>query len=246
LRFSDRLRDESTTNRTFAPRACRAAVLCAATLFALHAYASVALAQDRAADEQQDKVLKETGIRRPPVVNTMPWTDLAQRGKELFDQGRLGPDTRLDVTARGERADDGTLKPETVVLKWTAATDETTASLAQQFFTALSQSKALGALEGAKDVSVRLRLDETNASFSITAGMPSDERAKQLSEGYGMLVRLATTQKKGTLEGELYEAVRFASDGRLFTFAFEMPKERLCGIVTEMLAKKAARAQSNQ
>jgi len=242
LRSYAALRDSTHTLRAFAPRTCRAALLFAAALFALNACASAALAQAQSGDEQ-DKVPKETSFRRVPSVNVAPWVDLARKGKELFDAGRLGPDTRLDVTAKGERADDGTLKPESVVLTWAVATDETAASLAQQFFNALGESRALGALEGTEGVSVRLRLDEANAFLNVAAEMPSEARAKELSNGYGIILRLKAAETKGTLEGEFYDAVRLASDGRLLTLSFEMPKEKLGGIITETLAKSAAAAR---
>ena len=231
------------TIRTVAERACATLALCAALLCALHASAGAALAQDRAAEEQE-KVLKESGTR-PPVMNTVPWQELARKGKGLFDEGRLGAGTRIDVTATAERNDDGTLKPESLVLTWTTASDETVASFVQQFFTALSQSKVLSALEGAKDVTLRLRLDELNALFGIAAVMQSAERAKQYADGYGALLKMATIAKQGTREGELYKGVKMDSDGRRFSFTFEMPKERLAEIVSEMLAKRDARSQSN-
>lgn len=233
------MRDSTHTIRALAPRARRAAALFAALVFALHASAGAALAQDGTAGGQ-DKVSKETVVHHIPVGDLTSWAGLARRGEELFDRGKLGPDTRLDVTAKGERADDGTLKPETVVLTWTDASDEATASLAQQLFKAFGESRVLGVLEGVKEVSVRLRLDQTNAFLSITAEMPSDARAKELSDGYGMLLRLKAIEERGTREGELYKAVRFVSDGRLLTLAFEMPKERLSAVITEALAKRAA------
>jgi hypothetical protein len=236
------VRDVKQTIRTIAARACAAVSLCAALLFALHATAGVARAQDKAAEEQE-KILKETGTR-PPVMNTVPLEDLARKGKELFDAGRLGADTRIDVSATAGRNDDGTLKPDSLVLTWTTASDETVASFVQQFFSALSQSKLLGALEGAKELSLRLKVDEANAHFSVAAVMPSAGRARQYADGYGALLRIATLKKQGTNEGELYKSVGFASDDKLFTFTFEMPKERLAGIISEMLAKKAERARS--
>ena len=227
---------------TLASRACAPLALCAALLFALHLTAGSALAQDRTA-AGQGNASKESGAPRP-VGSTMPLEDLARRGKQLYDERKIDASTRIDVSATAELNDDGTFKPESVVLTWTAASDETVASLVQQFFTAVGDSKVLGVLKGARQVSLRLKVDEANALLAVSSAMPSAERARQMADGYSALVRVAATTKKGTLEGRLYEGLRFDSDDKLFTFKFEIPKERLGDIITEMLAKKAAAAHS--
>ena len=237
------MRGSTQTIRTVAARACAAVSLCAAALLALHAASGVTLAQDNAV-EAQEKISEESAARRP-FVNAAPWQDLARKGRELFDAGLLGADTRIDVSATAERDDDGTLKPDSLVLTWTAASDETAASFAQQFFSALGRSKILGALEGAEELSLRLTVDESNAHFGVSAVMPTAGRARQYADGYGALLKVATLSRQGTNEGELYEGVGLASDGKLFTFTFEMPKARLAGIVSDMLARRdAAAAQS--
>jgi hypothetical protein len=237
------VRDLPHIIRAFAARASSAAALCATLLFALHATAPASHAQTKAADDSE-RAAKESGPPRP-VVDTMPWREFTRRYMELFEQGRLGADTRLDVTAAGERQDDGSLNPETVVYTWTTASDETAASLAQQFVETLSRSKLLRALEGAKEVSLRLRLDETNAFLSVTAGMASEERARMFASGYAAMLRVAAESKKGTWEEKLYRSVGFASDGKLFTFTFEMPKGELSDIIADVTAKRAAAGRPN-
>jgi hypothetical protein len=238
------LRDLPHMIRAFAARASSAAALCAALLFALHATAPASHAQTKAAGDSQ-RAAKESGAPPPPVVDTMPWQEFIRKYKELFEQGRLGADTRLDATAAGERQDDGSLNPETVVFTWTTASDETAASLAQMFVATLSRSRLLRALEGAKEVSLRLRLDETNAFLSVTASMASEERARMFASGYGAMLRVAAESKKGTWEEKLYRSVGFASDGKLFTFTFEMPKGELSDIIADVTAKSAAAGRPN-
>jgi hypothetical protein len=211
----------------------------AAALFAL-ALCAPSPAQDGAARDVNE-IGKETGVR-PPLINTRPLQDVAAEAKRLFDEGRLGADARLDVSVRAGLNDDGSLKYDTTVFTWTNGSDAPVASLAQRLVLALGESKLLHMLEGAKEVTLRLRLDETNARFDASAELPSAERARQLAGGYSAILKLATLSKQGTSEGELYKSLKFESDDRRFAFTFGMTREALRGIIEEMLARKAARA----
>jgi hypothetical protein len=197
-------------------------------------------AQRPAVEEDVEKLSKQTGVR-PPVIDVQPLRDVLAEAGELIEQGRLGPNSRVDVTAKGERNDDGSLKAETVEFNWTTGSDEVAASLAERFVAALSRSKLFSVLEGAKEVSVRVSLGEKNALFTVAADVPSAERAAQLARGYGGMLLIASRGKEGTREGELYKSVKVSSEGRRFAFTFDMPKEDLNGIIADVLAKRVAR-----
>src|SRR5205085_2695496 len=112
------------------------------------------------AEEAMDRVAKANGIPRPPEINTKPFEDIALKGKELIEQGKLDlKNSMLDVTATAERNDDGTLKAETVKIDGLAQ-DENMSLLAQQLVTALSQSKVLVVPKRVKAVRFALKLDE--------------------------------------------------------------------------------------
>jgi hypothetical protein len=197
-------------------------------------------AQKQAADAEIDKAAEKFGVRRP-TVNAKPFEDLAKRGKEMYDQGKLRLDSAVDVTATAERNDDGTFKPETVKIQWASASDEATAELAQMLVTALSQSKALGILDGAKDVRMALKLDQQNVSIRIGSEFASEAEAKVKADGYATLVGLARLAKNGTDEGELYKNLKIGSEGKELTLSFEMPKEDAGRMIAVMLARKAAK-----
>ncbi|PYT03304.1 MAG: hypothetical protein DMF65_04420 [Acidobacteria bacterium] len=193
------------------------------------------------AEEAMDRVAKANGIERPPEINTKPFEDIAIKGKELIEQGKLDlKNSRLDVTATAERNDDGTLKAETVKIEGLAQ-DENMSLLAQQLVTALSQSKVLVVLKGAKDVRFAVKLDDQNVSIKVMGEMPSEDEATKAATGYGALVAVGRMAKKGTNEGELYNNVKFNNDGKQFTMSFEMTKDAAGKMITEMLAKKAAK-----
>src|SRR5918912_496933 len=130
--------------------------------------------EEKKAEAEMERIAKENGIARPPGnINTKPFEDIAVKGKELFDQGKLNLNSVIDVTATAERNEDGTLKPETVQLKWETASDQNTADLAQQLITAMSQSKVLVVLKGAKDVRISLKLDQQNVSIKVLSDLPT-------------------------------------------------------------------------
>ena len=199
------------------------------------------------AEEDMDRVAKANGIERPPEINTKPFEDIALKGKELIDQGKLDlKNSTLDVTATAERNDDGTLKPETVKIDWGSTRDENMSLLAQQLVTALSQSKVLVVLKGAKDVRIALKLDQQNVSIKVSSELPSEDEAKKNADGYAALVAIGRLAKRGTNEGELYNNVNFNNDGKQFTMSFEMTKDAASKVIADMLAKKAAKEAAAQ
>jgi hypothetical protein len=198
-------------------------------------------AAQKQAEEAMDRVAKLNGIERPPEINTKPFEDIAIKGKELIDQGKLDlKNSTLDVTATAERNDDGTLKPETVKIEG-LANDDNLSQLAQQLVTALSQSKVLVVLKGAKDVRMALKLDQQNVSIKVSSELASEDEATKAATGYGALVAVGRMVKKGTDEGQLYNNVRFDNDGKQLTMSFEMSKDDAAKMISQMLAKKAAK-----
>jgi hypothetical protein len=194
-------------------------------------------------DAELDKIAAENGVKRPPVINTKPFEDIAIKGKAMIDQGKLDLKTSLlDVTVNAERNDDGTLKDGYKIEG--LAGDETMSALAEEIVKALSASKILAILEGTKDVRLALKLDEQNVSVKIMGDFPSDGDASKMAMGYGVLLAVARNSKKGTNEGELYNNLKVSSDGKQFVMTFEMPKDAAGKMIADLLAKKAAAAQN--
>lgn len=197
-------------------------------------------AERKAAEAEIDKVAQQYGVRRPSV-NTKPFEELAQKGKEMYDQGKLDVNSVVDVTATAERNEDGTFKPETVKINWVTANDPVTAELAQMVVTALSQSKALGVLEGVRFVSMGLKLDGQRITLRIANEFADEAAAAKQSEGYALLVVAARMTKSGTDEGELYKNLKVGREGKQLVVTFEMPKEAAGKMIADMLARKAAK-----
>ena len=197
--------------------------------------------EEKRAEAEMERIAKESGIARPPGnINTKPFEDIAVKGKELFDQGKLNLNTAIDVTATGALNEDGTLKPETVKIDWGPTPyDPNTADLAQQLITAMSQSKVLIVLKGAKDVRISLKLDQQTVKIAVMSDLPTEDEAMKTALGCSALVAIGRNAKKGTNEGVLYENLKFDSAGKQFAMTFEMPKDAAGQMIKEMLAKKA-------
>jgi hypothetical protein len=194
------------------------------------------------AGAEMDRIAKENRLdERPPVINTKPFEDFTLKGKELFDEGKLNLDGPLDVTATAELNDDGTFKPETVRINWKAGGDENVVLLAEQLVVAVSQSKLLGVLRGAKDARLALRLDRRNVSVEIASELPSEEEAARYATGYRLMLTVGRQNKRGTPEGELYDGLKITNEGKLFVLSFEMRKDLAGKMLADMLAKRAAR-----
>ena len=124
-------------------------------------------------------------------------------------------------------------------LNWVTASDENTAALAQQLVTAMSQSKVLVVLKGAKDVRISLKLDQQTVKIAVASELPTETDAMNTAIGCSALVAVGKKVKQGTNEGILYENLKFDSAGKQFSMNFEMPKDAAGKMITEMLAKKA-------
>jgi hypothetical protein len=189
--------------------------------------------------EELERAWAEARLPRP-AVNVAPLADVTLRVRQLVREGRLGIGTTFDVSATAEREVGGTLNPETLEFSGLDSTDETLATLARQLVAAVGESKMLSVLEGAKTVSLGVRLDRQDVSALLTAVMPSADRAHKTADGYAALSRLAAADMPGTPEASLYERLRFASEGEVFKISFEMSREEAAGMFSNRAARNRA------
>lgn len=192
--------------------------------------------------------VKPDGAAAPPQprINVKPFEDVALRGKQLVEQGKLRPDTTLHAVATAECDEGGRLRPETLKIDWHTPADEALRSLSQQAVAAFSESGVLAALGGVKAVRLALNLDRQNVSVQVAAEMPSEAEANRYAGGYGMVVKAGARIKGGTDEGELYKRLGFTSEGKMFKMSFEMPRAEAARMIADMLARKAAKAASGR
>jgi hypothetical protein len=167
---------------------------------------------------------------------------LAKEGKQLFDEGKLKIHASVDVSATAERDADGKLKPESVNIKWNKQPpDETTEMMARKVITAVSESKMLSALDGAKGVDMSLKVDEQDIAVVIGNQFPSAAEAEKVANAYAMLLLGARVARSVTEDAELYRSVKVSQDGSRFVITFKMPKDAAGKMIGDMLSKKAAK-----
>jgi hypothetical protein len=201
--------------------------------------------EEKKTEEQLDNIAKANGIPRPPAINTRPFEDIARKGKELIDQGKIDlKNSTLDVSTDAEVNEDGTLKPGYRIDGVLPNDDMET--LAQQLVMVFSQSRVLSMFGGSKGVHLALKLDQQNVSVKIASEMPSEEAATAYATGYGAMLAIARNSKKGTEEGELYNNLRLDNDGKRFVMTFEMTKDAAAKVITDMLAKKDKEEKDKQ
>ena len=193
------------------------------------------------AEAQMDEVEKQTGVKRPRI-NPGPWEDLAKEGKQLYDEGKINLNTAVDVSATAERMEDGKLNPETVNIKWNKQpADATSEMLARKVITAVSESKMLSALEGAKGVDMSLKVDEQDIAVVIGNQYPTAAEAEKVAGVYATLLLAARIARSGTEDAELYKSVKVSQDGSRFIITFKMPKDAAGKMIADILSKKAAK-----
>lgn len=190
---------------------------------------------DAGAREETGRIAE--GAVRP--IDSKPLAEVAREGRRLFEEGRVGPEATLDVTLTAGRNEDGTL--DLAAAQFSGSGDETLLALARRFFVAVSQSRVLSVLDGAKGVSLGLGLDRQSASLRVTSELPSEGDAAKYAAGLGAMMAVGRRAKQGTPEGALYEHVSFASDGKVFKMSFEMPRGEAGRAVAELLAQEATR-----
>lgn len=186
--------------------------------------AALCLLAAPAAPSSAQEAGQKQGVRPAPPVNVRPFKDFLAEATRLLDEGRLSRQTAFDSTIDAELDASGSLKPETIQARNTAG-DAEGMRLAARLIEAISESRLLSILDGAKEVRLAVKLDGNVFSASASGELESEEKAAQYAHGYGLLFHAARLQKKDTRFDELYGGLSAASEGRRFFMKLELPKE---------------------
>lgn len=210
--------------------------------FYVRAFAACAVALLAAAATPHARAQDEGSAVKAPTINVKPFTDLFRKGREMQSLGQLDLGGSCEFRAAAELNADGTLKPETVTLDGQMH-HEGAMTLAMKFIEAVSQSRVLSAIEGARRARFLLKLDRQSFAFRVSAEGDSAERAARLADGYGVLIARAREAFKGRDEGELYQGLNVSADGRQFVVNFEIPRGLADKVMADFFAREAARGQ---
>ncbi len=184
---------------------------------------------------EAEQVLQETKTDKFPTINTRPFTDLLQKGKDMKDAGEIDLSGTLEMSVEADRRADGTL--ENVEIVGGSASDVKLKELATAFVAALSDSKVLAALKDTKHLRMSLLLDEQNIAVRVATEVASEEQAQQMSRGYQGLILIGALSKKGRDEEAIFKNIRVTADARQIVLGFTMPRKD-AGDLLSKLAKK--------
>jgi hypothetical protein len=196
--------------------------------------ASASPAELKTADEAE-KVLQETKQEKFPPINTAPFTDLLQKGKTMKDAGEIDLSGTLELTVEADRTDDGTLT--NVEITGGAASDAKLKDLAKAFIAALSESKALAALNDTHHLRMNLLLDDQQVSVRVMTEVASEEQARQKASGYRALLAIGAISKKGHDEEAIFKNIQVKADARQIVLGFTMPRKDVSALLTKLTKK---------
>jgi len=187
--------------------------------------------------EEAERLAKEAGVEKFPVINTRPFEDLVKEGKRMKDAGEINLEGTLEMTVEADRQEDGVLT--NVVITGGAASDEKMKELAKDFVSALSDSKILAALKGAEHLLMKIKLDDKQVDVRVTSDMASANEASRMANGYSLLLAggALSAKMQGKDELKIFQSVRIASEQKQIVLSFNMPRKDLGDLVSKLIKK---------
>lgn len=184
---------------------------------------------------EAERIAKESGTEKFPVINTRPFEDLLKEGKRMKEAGEINLEGTLDLTVEADRQDDGVLT--NVEITGGAASDEKMKQLAKEFISALSDSKILAALKGTKHIVMKLKLDDQQVDVRVTSDMTSAEEASRMASGYNGLLFIGAVSKKGKDEEQIFKSVKVTSEEKQIVLTFNMPRKDAGALVSKLIKR---------
>ncbi|MER3429030.1 MAG: hypothetical protein C4334_13260 [Pyrinomonas sp.] len=185
------------------------------------------------AEQLLDQQAAAARVKRPPRVNKRPFVDLLAKAKSMADRGELKLDGTILMTIEADRRDDGTL--ENVRITSAQTTNRALYTLAEEFVQALSASRVLAFLEGAKRLRMTLKLDQRTLSVRAATEVESAARAAEMARGYSGLLIVERIRKRGSDEAVIWNSTTVSSQGKQVLVKFEMARDVAGQIVAKQL-----------
>jgi hypothetical protein len=197
--------------------------------------ASPASPADLKTTEDAEKALQEAKQDKFPPINTRPFTDLLKKGQDMKQAGEIDLTGTLELTAEGDRREDGTLAD--IEITGGSASDAKLKELAKAFLSALSDSHALATLKDTRHLRMTLLLDGEKLAVRVVTEVETPEQAQQMANGYRGLILIGALSKKGKDEEAIFKNLNVAAKERQIALSFSMPR-KAAGELLSKLAKK--------
>jgi hypothetical protein len=185
--------------------------------------------------EEAQRIAKEANVEDFPEINTKPFTDLLENGRKMKDAGEIDLSGTLDLSAEGDREDDGRLA--NVVVTGGSASNPKLKQLALDFIAALSDSKVLVALKGTRHLHMKVLLDDKQIAVRVMTEMADESEASQKSNGYNMLLYLGAKSKEGKDEEKIFKSIRVNAEAKQIVLTLQMPRADASALLTKLAEK---------
>jgi hypothetical protein len=185
--------------------------------------------------EEAQRIAKESNVEDFPEINTKPFTDLLESGRKMKDAGEIDLSGTLDLSAEGDREEDGRLV--NVVVTGGSASNPKLKQLAFDFISALSDSKALVALKGTRHLHMKVLLDDKQIAVRVSTEMADEAEASQRSNGYNMLLYIGAKSKEGKDEEKIFKSIRVNAEAKQIVLTLQMPRADASALLTKLAEK---------
>lgn len=176
------------------------------------------------AEKDLNKIAAEHNVERPneDAINKKPLKDWLVRANELKVKGELDLNQAIEMVIEAGLDEEGVLHDPVVVQK---TGDPRLIEVAKELVAAIGDSKVLGFMKkDARKLRITIRLDQNEVVAKVESEVATPERAKELSQGYGLLLFGGTIARKGQDEEILYKSTTVSSDGKQVVVNFKMPR----------------------
>ncbi|HEX8177448.1 MAG TPA: hypothetical protein VF543_20330 [Pyrinomonadaceae bacterium] len=198
--------------------------------------ANAGITENMSKDERDKKlndIAAQNNIERPneDAINKKPLKDWLAKAKEAKEKNEIDLTGQIEMTIEADKDADGKLINAVVTSK---KGDPKLQELVKEFVAALSDSKALASLKDVKHIVLNVTLNDKEVVVKVSSEVESAERANTLANVYGVFLLGGRIQKRGQLEGTIYQNTRVSANGKAVEVRFTMPRKEATDILTKL------------
>lgn len=172
-------------------------------------------------------------VKKPVKVNTRPFKAFLVRSKKLKDQGKLDLSKPRELTVDVDRNEDGTVTNPRITGE--SAADPNFRKVAEDFVSALNESRALHFLEGVSHVRLNFALEGERFRMRSDADTPSETRAAEMARGYRSMINIARLFKREGDEAVVLNNMKMSASGKQLVMNLDMPREAMGNILLKQI-----------
>lgn len=176
------------------------------------------------AEKELNKIASQNNVERPneDAINKKPLKDWLARANELKVKGELDLNQAIEMVIEAQLDEDGKLHDPVVIQK---TGDPRLIEVAKELVAAIGDSKVLGFMKkDARKLRITVKLDQNEVVAQVESEVGSPERARELMQGYNLLLAGGAFAKKGQDEEILYKSTNVSVDGKQVVVNFKMPR----------------------